>query len=301
MKNSETKNVPVDANEEYKINKCVIDVSYKQIGMFGLYNILQQDIALYDIRTKEQFEISHIKHAVNISDPFKLKQFESNRYMSFSIVIYGDNQSNSKDRLNYLYQMAASNDKENKLFVFDGIFNDFYNKYTFLCVDEESKQESFIEYPSMLLDQLFIGDAYMAQNNEIITNLQITHIVNVTASALTSFQLNKNIAKKLIYYQIKIDDAAAENIIDYFDKVCEFIDNVINEKGKWNKVLVHCMLGISRSSTICIAYLMKSKNYSLDDAYLLLKKARPRIKPNAGFWEQLTKYEQQIQQNKFNK
>ena len=44
----------------------------------------------------------------------------------------------------------------------------------------------------------------------------------------------------------------------YFDHCIEFIDYNI-KKGN---VLVHCMMGISRSSTIVIAYLMKTYSWS---------------------------------------
>lgn len=42
----------------------------------------------------------------------------------------------------------------------------------------------------------------------------------------------------------------------YFDKVADKIQQVTSRGGK---VLVHCMAGVSRSSTLCIAYLMKHK------------------------------------------
>eukprot|EP01084_Bolivina_argentea_P313770 543411_1 len=291
-----------EEDEKKESNESQVkDIKYKQCSLLVLYNMLQQDILLCDIRRPDKFKVSHIKCAQNISDVSNLKQFKSNRYIFYSIIIYGDNESNTKNKLEHLYKIAETQGKADKFYIFDGIYNDFYNKFNFLCVDNESKQESFIEYPSMILHQdsfqLFIGDANMAQNNEIMSNLQITHIVNAS-----SFE-NKNIDKQIKYFQIQILDNGSENIMNFFDKVYEFISNNgnVNNKNNNKNVFIHCMLGISRSSTLCIAYLMKLKNYSLDDAYLLVKKARPRIQPNAGFWHQLKKYQQQNKLNNIQK
>jgi len=52
------------------------------------------------------------------------------------------------------------------------------------------------------------------------------------------------------------------------------------------KVLVHCIMGISRSATITIAYLMIKKGLRAKEAVEKVKKARD-IRPNDGFLKQL--------------
>lgn len=44
-----------------------------------------------------------------------------------------------------------------------------------------------------------------------------------------------------------------ENLLQYFDKAVNFIEQAMKDTN----VLVHCMAGISRSTTIVVAYLMK--------------------------------------------
>lgn len=49
--------------------------------------------------------------------------------------------------------------------------------------------------------------------------------------------------------------------------------------------------GVSRSASIVIAYLMRYKGISYEEARKLLEKARPQIRPNDGFVRQLKLYE----------
>jgi protein-tyrosine phosphatase len=77
--------------------------------------------------------------------------------------------------------------------------------------------------------------------------------------------------------RIKIDDSPNAPLSKHFDKVADDIDSIGSAGGK---VLVHCVAGISRSSTLCIAYLMKYKKMTLIEAHGLVKKKRPIIRPN---------------------
>lgn len=52
------------------------------------------------------------------------------------------------------------------------------------------------------------------------------------------------------------------------------------------KVLVHCIMGISRSATITIAYLIIKKGLRAKEALEKVKKGRD-IRPNDGFLKQL--------------
>jgi len=56
-------------------------------------------------------------------------------------------------------------------------------------------------------------------------------------------------------------------------------------------VLVHCRAGVSRSATIVVAYVMKSKGWTLKESLSFVKKQRAIISPNHGFLSQLVLYE----------
>ncbi|ESZ93255.1 hypothetical protein SBOR_6355 [Sclerotinia borealis F-4128] len=65
---------------------------------------------------------------------------------------------------------------------------------------------------------------------------------------------------------------------------CDMIDKSLQE-GRG--VLVHCGLGISRSGTIVLGYVMREKNLNREQALLFVRAKRSRVYPNTGFWEQL--------------
>merc|ERR1712062_362157 len=83
-------------------------------------------------------------------------------------------------------------------------------------------------------------------------------------------------------------DTSDFEICKLFDPIHEIMDQYI-QNGK--NVLVHCNMGVSRSGTIAVAYLMKTLQISRKDALKLAKKWRKAIRPNEGFIKQLDEFE----------
>lgn len=69
------------------------------------------------------------------------------------------------------------------------------------------------------------------------------------------------------------------------------LDNI---KDKGGRVFVHCHAGISRSATVCIAYVMLTRGLSAHEAYQFVKSKRPIISPNLSFMGQLIQFEQEL-------
>lgn len=82
-------------------------------------------------------------------------------------------------------------------------------------------------------------------------------------------------------------DYSGYDIAQHFDAVNAKIDETDG------KVLLHCMMGISRSATLAVAYLMShSETHSLIEALDSIMDARPQVLPNSGFLQQLRAYEE---------
>lgn len=56
------------------------------------------------------------------------------------------------------------------------------------------------------------------------------------------------------------------------------------------RILFHCYAGISRSTTLAIAYLVHTTNMTLQDAIKFVKSKRHIIQPNNGFMKALEMY-----------
>lgn len=93
---------------------------------------------------------------------------------------------------------------------------------------------------------------------------------------------------KVKQFIINIDDHSNVNIIKYFEMTYGFIQSSLDE-GK--NVLIHCAMGISRSTTILCAFIMKKYKKNCHDALEIIKRSRPIVSPNMGFREQLLKYQ----------
>ena len=71
-------------------------------------------------------------------------------------------------------------------------------------------------------------------------------------------------------------------------KACKFIERARLE-GK--SVLVHCTMGMSRSATLVLVYLVRHLNMTLAEALMYTKERRPVASPNPGFMAQLVTME----------
>ncbi|XP_016015725.2 dual specificity protein phosphatase 13 isoform X2 [Rousettus aegyptiacus] len=132
---------------------------------------------------------------------------------------------------------------------------------------------------------LFLGDAYAARDKSKLIQLGITHVVNVAAG---KFQVDTG-AKfyhglPLEYYGIEADDNPFFDLSVYFLPVARYIRTALSVPQ--GRVLVHCAMGVSRSATVVLAFLMIYENMTLVEAIQTVQAHRD-ICPNAGFLRQL--------------
>lgn len=82
-----------------------------------------------------------------------------------------------------------------------------------------------------------------------------------------------------------------DNLQEYFQSAFEFIDEA---RDKGVGVLVHCQCGVSRSATMVLAYVMKSFNIPLHEAYAYVKERSSAISPNMSLVYQLVEFEKKL-------
>lgn len=157
----------------------------------------------------------------------------------------------------------------------------------YLVSPSEDKQP--INEPTKILDFLYLGSQDNALCQESLDKLGITYVLNVSITCPKA-----DFIKDANFLRIPINDGHSAKIISYFDVAFKFIEKCRKSN---NKVLIHCLAGISRSPTLAIAYLMKYMNMKSDDALKFVKERRLTISPNFNFLGQLYDYEKQLINN----
>uniref|UniRef100_A0A8C5R7R8 Dual specificity protein phosphatase n=1 Tax=Leptobrachium leishanense TaxID=445787 RepID=A0A8C5R7R8_9ANUR len=194
-----------------------------------------------------------------------------------------------------------------KICFLKGGFESFYSEYPECCSDQKknTQEENDAEKslilcekltslhkpsydqgsPVEILPFLYLGSAYHASRCESLADLRITALLNVSRKSTDTYK------DQYAYKWIPVEDNHTADISSHFQEAIDFIDTVRRAGGR---VLVHCEAGISRSPTICIAYLMKSKQFHLEEAFDYIKQRRSLISPNFSFMGQLLHYESEV-------
>ncbi|KAM6997130.1 dual specificity protein phosphatase 19-like isoform 1-T2 [Tautogolabrus adspersus] len=153
---------------------------------------------------------------------------------------------------------------------------------------EEGSGCGFVEDKSLDLQVgiirpfLLLASQDAAQDIDTLQRLKVSHVLNV------AYGVNNLFPDQFVYKTLEILDLPDTDITTYLGECSSFIDRAREQDGV---VLVHCNAGVSRSSSIVIGYLMLREGLQFDDAYSQVKLARPSIRPNPGFYQQLQNYE----------
>lgn len=137
-----------------------------------------------------------------------------------------------------------------------------------------------------ITDYLYISSGKTAKDNSVLTRLKMTCIINATQDDVEDVRI-----PSVEYIRVPVSDSPASQLQEHFDTVADKIHAV---RAQCGRVLVHCCAGVSRSATLCLAYLVKYRDMSLMDAHTLVRACRPIIRPNCGFWKQLIDYERSL-------
>ncbi|KAH8235605.1 hypothetical protein KR032_003764, partial [Drosophila birchii] len=175
---------------------------------------------------------------------------------------------------------------------------------------------------------IYIGDAAAAKNKTYLRMMGITHVLNAAEGCrygqvdtghsyyrdMPSIRRNhKDCVFR--YMGFPMIDAPTTDISRYFYVASKFIDSAISSGGKLinlliifsnflansfprslfatGKILVHCLVGMSRSATCVLAYLMICRKMSAVDAIRTVRMRRD-IRPNDGFLQQLADLDMEL-------
>lgn len=136
---------------------------------------------------------------------------------------------------------------------------------------------------------LCLGGYETASCPYLLQELGITHVLRI----MKNNRARPRQFRTYSYMSLDIEDdeKESEKLGAALGKAFAFISQGVAGNGK---VYVHCAAGISRSPCICLAFLMKERGLSLEEARALVKRVRPQVCPNPGFEEQLRKLELEL-------
>ncbi|KAI9136411.1 protein-tyrosine phosphatase-like protein [Paraphysoderma sedebokerense] len=81
------------------------------------------------------------------------------------------------------------------------------------------------------------------------------------------------------------------SLTSYLPLAATFISNSLQSE---QPILVHCQLGVSRSASIVIGYIMKTRNLGFHEAYDYVKSKSNKVCPNLGLVGQLVEWENEL-------
>ncbi|KAG0268853.1 tyrosine/serine/threonine protein phosphatase pps1 [Actinomortierella ambigua] len=152
-------------------------------------------------------------------------------------------------------------------------------------------QEFEGSFPSRILPFLYLGNLAHASNPGLLETLGIGHVLSVgEATGLGYPDDGTGLFVKLV------DDMFDNGIHSLWGHLEQCVGFIETARRSQSRVLIHCRVGVSRSATIVIAYLMAYYKLSLVDAYLTVRARRLNviIQPNLLFMYELLQWDQRL-------
>ncbi|KAG0347902.1 hypothetical protein BG004_006621 [Podila humilis] len=171
--------------------------------------------------------------------------------------------------------------------------------------------------PVRVLPYLYLGAEHNASDFSALARLGITCVLNVALEITRDGEqethrhsghvssnnnhfglaepkksnLSSSVFKRGVEYKNLSWSHSQRNVLNDFPMAFEYIDRAVAQGGK---VLVHCQLGVSRSASLVIAYVMRAQTMGLSEAYDYVKQLSAVISPNMTLMYQLAEFEKSL-------
>ena len=260
--------------------KLNLNISKKNNNLFTKREIIHfNNINILDIPNIKPKNLSNGKNSATKLSKKNIKTQPSNNFF-VTIDVTNNNKLQEKDQNENKKEINYIQDKK------------IIKKECEIChifVAAYLYRTHHMNHPSQILKFLYLGNYKHSSDNKELKKLKINYILNCAIECH-----NYNLPKNIKELHLKVKDSETFDILNYFDTANEFINKC---KLMGGICLVHCKLGVSRSTTFVIAYLIKYANLTTDEAFAFVKSKRSSIKPNDGFMRQLYMYEKILKEN----
>lgn len=277
---------------------------------------LQMDCVLLDARENRLYQTSHLRHACSASCYTKTMAKRSvaawastcaRQQHPKDIYIYDQKTCAEQGVVNAHLQFFIDylQQRGNRVFILDGglvrlntelpcevasslfescMENELVDRYTFSPTNAESASVDVLNATASEINaNLWLGNERDAHDWELLKQIGITHILNVTTDVPNYFEQKR----KLTYHRLRASDNHGQDLLQFFEEAHDFIEHARSEGGR---ILVHCWAGVSRSATIVVSYVMRSSGCSPSEALEFVRKKRNIVAPNFNFMGQLERF-----------
>jgi len=151
---------------------------------------------------------------------------------------------------------------------------------------KRNKLAYFDKECSRVAEHIYLGSDAVAKNRDVLLKNGITHVLNCVG-----FVCPEYFKSDFIYKTLWLQDSPCEDITSILYDVFDYFEEVREQNGR---VFVHCCQGVSRSTSLVIAYLMWREGQMFEDAFQYVKAARGITNPNMGFASQLLQCQKRV-------
>ena len=169
-----------------------------------------------------------------------------------------------------------------KKYILSYMFNNYTAENTDITryydrISTYNQMLSFFSEPTLIVDNIYLGNAYNAASYYSLKEKNIKIIFNITD------EISEYYPDNFIYENYQLSDNNRDSIQMYLKKSFDRI-RYYQENEKNYNILIHCFMGASRSASIVLYYLLKTmkiddKPIELIDALSYIKSKREIANP----------------------
>ncbi|KAF8126037.1 phosphotyrosine protein [Boletus edulis] len=141
---------------------------------------------------------------------------------------------------------------------------------------------------SEIIPRLYVSDLAFAENPAALASLGITHVL----SAMRGYVAHPPFHPPLHRAQFALDDLPFSELVAHLPHTTAFLRGALMDPNA--RVLVHCVEGVSRSTSVVAAYLIAEFGWTTAQAVQFVKSRRRAAEPNFGFVKQLQEYAESL-------
>jgi predicted protein tyrosine phosphatase len=146
----------------------------------------------------------------------------------------------------------------------------------------KEEHESDYGHMSLVRPRVYLGAAWNSSNFSELSMAGVTTVISMAA------ELGRKLfPNELRYKHIALEDDEREFILPMLVDVVEFMVNTLTTSPSKECILVHCLMGKSRSVAAIAAWLMYAENIGCREALLQIRNCRAVANTNDGYRHQL--------------